>query len=832
MVKEKQSSAKDKAPAANGDAPAASAASPAQLLVPATTTMTNKSGKTKAPPQQHLAPALIICRNKHWKYISSFHGPWLQLPPEILETMANINYYTPRPRPMDPAVFYDMVKIRRLVDDSTNLAVRAASGVASVNTMPNTPQQALALGLGSTLAPGSQTKLSRERKYRMREQATQKLARAYRLDEIACSVATMQSASALEEVASHVLQRNEHDPDAEYVHFFHEKIPSRQLAESTDFKALNEIITARHSDGEPLRTRATVRLFKGDFDGAVADLTEALRVHRLYRPAYTAPKMSLQDPEMGPQSSSRRQEDLRVKDENQPNSLEIQLLFQRAGAHLSIACQHVDRAFPPPTAGDDRSTSSGTSEFGAGAGSSAATEQAQKNVRTHAKRALRDYTAYLSHFEYTPDLPVSIAQDFSLKMGYTMHGIRPIRTHGYSIGPESPAIGDGSSPGGHRIYVLSELFTATPPSDLPPYPSTELIARSEQSISPGPARTTTETLTFHPLLQDALHALLLCHCLIQTSAKELQRHAHMVARLARLADGYPIFQTSRSPARADWVEILRASGNWIQLAQSWDDLCAPAPLPMIHFDEDGDGPAPVSLEEPFPGNKQKKALSSLGSDTISGPDSALVSMPRVRSAGLTTETEEQRKERFRQQAILEALGDDRVGDEESFRQAVRARQLRAERDYHLDNAVHALDNQLGQKAGGGSQKAIEAPRSGTASPEDPTSASEGSADSTVGNGKAPSRANGSTSNGNGATPRPSAHRRWNPDDAYPIMTDRAMAVSRWVNEAPANAGVSSLEGGKRRKKKPVKRRAGAPSTLAAGSKSGAEANCASEDRLP
>ena len=78
--------------------------------------------------------ALADCSQRefrHWRYISSFHGPWLQLPPEILETLANTNYNTPRPHPIDPAVFFDLAKIRRLVDEATNLAVRAASGNAA-----------------------------------------------------------------------------------------------------------------------------------------------------------------------------------------------------------------------------------------------------------------------------------------------------------------------------------------------------------------------------------------------------------------------------------------------------------------------------------------------------------------------------------------------------------------------------------------------------------------------------------------------------------------------------------------------------------------------------
>ena len=49
---------------------------------------------------------------------------------------------------------------------------------------------------------GGYAKLSPERKFRMRELATQKLSQAYRLDEVAASVATMQSASTLDNVAN------------------------------------------------------------------------------------------------------------------------------------------------------------------------------------------------------------------------------------------------------------------------------------------------------------------------------------------------------------------------------------------------------------------------------------------------------------------------------------------------------------------------------------------------------------------------------------------------------------------------------------------------------
>jgi hypothetical protein len=194
-------------------------------------------------------------------------------------------------------------------------------------------------------------------------------------------------------------------------------------------------------------------------------------------------------------------------------------------------------------------------------------------------------------------------------------------------------------------------------------------------------------LTYHPLLTDALHSLLLCHCLVQTSARELQRHAHMVARLARVCDGYPIFQAARSPSRADWIEVIRRSDNWIQLQHSWEFLCAPAPLP---------GQAPPNLQKETPAEK---------------------------------------KERLKQQAIMEALEDDRVHDEASFHAAVAARQRRQEEE--------------ARKADG-----KEMPK------------------------------------------------RWAQEDGkeYPISTERAAAIVRWVREAP----IGGETGGPRKKKKSSK----------------------------
>ncbi|KAE9376884.1 hypothetical protein N431DRAFT_368275 [Stipitochalara longipes BDJ] len=736
-------------------------ADPPENAVPPSPSASTSTTKAKdAKTSQPSTSALIICRNKHWRYISSFHGPWLQLPPEVLESLANNNYNLPRPRPIDPAVFFDLLKIRQLVDEATNLSVRAASGVTSSaltnslnagNGLLGNGGAALGLGLGGG---GGNAKLSRERKHRMREQATQKLSKAYHLDEIACSVATMQSASTLEDVAQLVLQRNPLDADAKYVHFFHEKIPSRQLAECTSLQPLDEVIAERPNEGEILRTRAVTKIFKDDYVGAAQDLTAALQVCRYYQSLHKAGRQQLQlasEAAAEAQRSSRWKEEIKLDEEDHPSSLETQLLFHRAGVYLTIACQHVNEALPPkPTSNGANSVRAehvnGNSEIPPDEVEMTPAEkeanrkllEVRKIVKTNAKRALRDYVAYLSHFDYTPGLPAEITEEFVRKVNQAANGFKIPRpqNHSRSLDLESNSslsngqLSDALVPQnglyGNRnrqhsgtaraelpslpppvVHQISALFSATPPADLPPYPETTTALTTKQQLQATQSEAAKailaqtdchEALTYHPLLTDALHSLLLCHCLVQTSARELQRHAHMVARLARVCDGYPIFQAARSPSRADWIEVVRRGDNWIQLQQSWESLCAPAPLP---------GQAPP--------NPQK-------------------------------ETPAEKKERLKQQAIMEALEDDRVHDEASFHAAVAARQHRQEEE--------------ARKADG-----KEMPK------------------------------------------------RWAQEDGkeYPISTERAAAIVRWVREAP----IGGESGGPRKKKKAGARAKGKSKSMSA-----------------
>ncbi|RMZ79719.1 hypothetical protein DV738_g3183, partial [Chaetothyriales sp. CBS 135597] len=557
---------------------------------------------TQASPSKSRAAS----HSSHWRYISSYHGPWLNLPPEVLESLACSNFYSPRPQPIDPAVFFDLVKIRRLIDDATGLAVRAANGTtsAALSSSLNATNGILngsdvdILGLGSSRGGGGNAKLSRERKHRMREHATQKLAAAYRLDEIAASVVTMQSASALEDVAKLVLQRQETDADALYVHFFHEKIPSRAVAASTTLETLTEIILHRPTDPATYRTRAITRIFKDDHVGAIRDLTDGLAVFKLYHTGHSNEQRNLI---LARDVSRLSRQEARVDEKDHPSSLEPQLLFHRGNAYLTLACGHISAALQGQATKANTSCQAVASPSAEKDPSQArARAEARKMVRTCAKRALRDYLAFLGHLDYTPGLSAEHTEAFLQKLSAAQQSqdsrSRSRSEHLLSLDADSHTglaealvkYEDSTSSNGPgtqqappqipkpKVHKLNALFAAVPPADLPPYPTDTTHSSKPENAGSSSFNLAdfSEAVTYHPLLTEVLHSLLLCHCLIQTSAKEHRRHAYMAARVARVCDGYPIFLAARSPARADWVEILHRSNNFLDLEASWDTLQA------------------------------------------------------------------------------------------------------------------------------------------------------------------------------------------------------------------------------------------------------------------
>ena len=415
---------------------------------------------------------LCISRNKHLKHISAYHGPWLRLDHEFLVELLQHNN-TQKSRSIHHGVLEDIITIRKLVDEAVALAVRASS------------QQSVT-GRGT---------LSKERRYRMNVLAIQKLAKAYTLNEIAASVATMQSASALEETAAKVLQRTPNDVDALYVHFFHERIPSRQLAESTTLDTLDLLIRARPMDAHLLRTRANILCFKNDHLNAIKDLTAAIQLIDHYH--------------------------------EKTGSLESQLLFLRGETYLAHAVHLIPETIK---------------------------SKENKRVRQHAKKAIKDILKFCSLIEYRDEKVTTLNRLFTAEV----KAIADV--------PEKPS----------REEVIKQVASlkARKLLDSGTIKTTAEFSNLLESIT-----TSTTTVTYHPLLPDALHLLLLAHTLLSPTKADLQRYSSTVLHILGLLDGYPVFQLPRSSARSDWSEVLKFKGDdllgttkWHRIAQGEEQV--------------------------------------------------------------------------------------------------------------------------------------------------------------------------------------------------------------------------------------------------------------------
>jgi hypothetical protein len=144
------------------------------------------------------------------------------------------------PPPIDPGIFRSVASIRRLIDEAAELSVRASSGLsaaalgsmrgggaAGVNSSPWSTAQGLGFSTLGDGGVGRNVAMSAMRVHRLRALAVQKLAAAYKADEIASSVMVMQGGSVFDDIAERVLKHDPDDFDAKYVQFFHAKIPSR-----------------------------------------------------------------------------------------------------------------------------------------------------------------------------------------------------------------------------------------------------------------------------------------------------------------------------------------------------------------------------------------------------------------------------------------------------------------------------------------------------------------------------------------------------------------------------------------------------------------------------
>ncbi|ATY62342.1 hypothetical protein A9K55_007821 [Cordyceps militaris] len=495
------------------------------------------------------APGVLARRANHWSHVESFLGVWIRIPLKTFEQFCYINYRTPPPHPIDPAVMFDVLKIMRLVEEARKHVSRAEAAEASP------------FGRSTWVGP--------KQKLRIREQACECLRKAYQIEENACAVATMFIVS-VDEVAARVLLQKPNSADAQYVQLFHEMVSQRQLATPECVEMLTEILDTGHIS-ENLRTRAAVNAMLGNEGDAITDLTLAITRSRYL----AAEKPKLSDAMEG---KNPRQP---VPEDKMPGSLSSQLLFHRAIHYLAIACKHISTSFGPEI------DSSGAPATPEDQDEVALGERitSQRLVRENAKNAINSLMSFLRSLKYSPDWPIEASHDFSrfISTVFTTPSSKAI-----------PPLVRRCTVATNVMYPVSRLFFSAPIDELPPYPPPAALADEQSSAAVDIVKAfadqvkepskSCESVTFHPYLIEALHALLLCHCLINTSKKEIRRHAYMVARLVRLCDGYPIFNPARSPARDDWKELVgypASDTQLLPLVASWDDLCRPKYAPLL-----------------------------------------------------------------------------------------------------------------------------------------------------------------------------------------------------------------------------------------------------------
>lgn len=727
----------------------------------------------------------------------------------------------------------------------------------------------------------------------MRELATSKLAQAYRLDEVAASVATMQSASALDSVATLVLQRNPANTDAKYVRFFHEKIPSRMMAEYTSLTPLDEIVANEpgHAQAAVLRTRALTRIFKDDTVGALRDLTESLAICRLEMGKQMRMGQGEGVVATKEEADKRRMwsrdwvHENKATEEEQPRGMELQLLFQRGNQYLSLASQSVRIALEEFRAAQRAAEQArDDAQEGAEAGAPQCTTaeeteaykralEAREAVRKNAKRALKDYTTFLAQLDYafatdvraanvhghghengngnarasTSSLTASVEDESEI--AHTTALVRRDRVRESS--PSQTARSQWpSSTALPVIYDIPTLLSPSPPSNLPPFPplpnfstSTTLALRSSTSNPPAqPQRShQNETVTYHPLLPETLHALLLAHALLQTPPTTLFRIANNVARLARLADGYPFFLSARSPARADWAEVLRKTGNWIGLSKTWEGL--------LKMNADGSA---VGIADEGKTEKKKKSKAKVNG---AGGEGALVKVTESKSVnGISTNGTTQLRERIHKEAVIEALGDERVVDDDTFQRAVEARERRAWRELEADTVeqqqnghgmVEEVQDELDHKHDNGhvdgeavAHKSCQADcvadngqemtiKNGAFATDSTTTSipSTTNGNSTISHEPDPTTSSDATTPTVSHRPQPipessSTTKTVKPlankdptvkDEEYLLGTERASAIAAWVLEAPPPGSIVDVvgDGGKKAKGRARRKKASA-----------------------
>lgn len=499
-----------------------------------------------------------------------------------------------------------MTHIRRLIDEAAELSVRASSGLsaaalgsmrggAGMNGSAWATAQSLGLG-GVGDGGGRNVAMSAMRVHRLRALAVQKLAAAYKTDEIASSVMVMQGGSVFDDIAERVLKigacgysafivrapidcsSDPSDVDARYVHFFHEKIPSRQLAESTSTQLLDNLIAGNPHRLEFYRTRGIVHCFRDEYALAAKDFTHAIKEARVIRKARSAhlssnmgdkqkakgakkkkgkaggAKTNGQAPPNGTSSSTEGTEGLSIEGPDgesillhpsvlpdAPEPIEPQCLFLRAATYLQHAVFLVEEAI----------------------------FKLEGIVKVPTVDGAEMRLCYVENGLYggveigNPDGPLGRRDGPKLQAYRQVLADPAFREQIVTLVKKSMR--------DHRQF-LSHFDTLEGP---PGYNDTDIAQRTEyafllseslrpgsQSTPPPVPDTTPMFTTYHPLLVESHFSILICFLMLGDFPGLLPAFSRTAALVDGL-EGYPVFLPPRSMSQAEFVEVLeRLAGGW------------------------------------------------------------------------------------------------------------------------------------------------------------------------------------------------------------------------------------------------------------------------------
>ncbi|GAA6034897.1 hypothetical protein JCM8097_009357 [Rhodosporidiobolus ruineniae] len=317
--------------------------------------------------------------------------PPFRFPQEYLDALASGDAIPP---PLDPAAFINATEVRKLVDEATDLALRASSGLSAaeleaVNRNPYASGGYDGLGGGMGLGGGANggmggqggrnglgggggrppPPMSALRQHRFRALAVSKLAAAYRIDEVATAVVVMQAGENLEELAEKVLKQDNENVDAQYARYFSEKIPSRANSPPETDANLDALNAADPSCLAYHRSKGVhLSVFQQDYPAAIKAFSAGLAQAKSAREAAATRLFdskpsrkkggkrgtdSTSSPSSFSTSSSRPSSPARTASDDPPppqlgrtagDDLERQLVFLRGMAHFHHARQLIEDA--------------------------------------------------------------------------------------------------------------------------------------------------------------------------------------------------------------------------------------------------------------------------------------------------------------------------------------------------------------------------------------------------------------------------------------------------------------------------------------------------------